>query len=96
MLTKQKRFKSPKIMNFARGRDCQIRIPNVCNHNPETSVMAHIGGGGMGTKNSDLFVAISCSECHKTVDSSKNHISHHYEGMQRTQQMLLDAGLVNI
>lgn len=25
----------------ARGRDCQVRLPGICNFNPETTVLAH-------------------------------------------------------
>ncbi|MBU5563095.1 DUF1364 domain-containing protein, partial [Escherichia sp. S69_ASV_4] len=41
------------LRKAARGRECQVRIPGVCNGNPETSVLAHIrltGLCGTGTK----------------------------------------------
>ena len=34
---------SKKIRNSARGQDCALRIPGVCNFNPETTVLAHVG-----------------------------------------------------
>ena len=30
------------LRKAARSRECQVRIPGVCNGNPETSVLAHI------------------------------------------------------
>ncbi|HFR8650170.1 TPA: nuclease domain-containing protein [Escherichia coli] len=30
------------LRKAARGRECQVRIPGVCNGNPDTSVLAHI------------------------------------------------------
>ncbi len=30
------------LRKAARGRECQVRIPGVCNGNPETTVLAHI------------------------------------------------------
>ncbi|MRT05032.1 DUF1364 family protein [Ewingella americana] len=30
-----------KLAKAARGHDCQIRIPSVCNYNSETTVLAH-------------------------------------------------------
>lgn len=30
------------LRKAARGRECQVRIPGVCNGNSETSVLAHI------------------------------------------------------
>ncbi len=29
------------LRKAAKGQMCQIRIPGYCNHNPETSVLAH-------------------------------------------------------
>ncbi|ECK2143415.1 DUF1364 domain-containing protein, partial [Salmonella enterica subsp. enterica serovar Enteritidis] len=29
------------LRKAARGRECQVRIPGYCNHNPETTVLAH-------------------------------------------------------
>ncbi|HBA8604909.1 nuclease domain-containing protein, partial [Escherichia coli] len=40
------------LRKAARSRECQVRIPGVCNGNPETSVLAHIrltGLCGTGT-----------------------------------------------
>ena len=61
------------ITKFAKGRNCTIRLPNICNHDPETSVMTHVPSGirfgkGIGYKPSDLLVAIGCSECHAHTD----------------------------
>lgn len=59
----------------ARGRDCQVRLPGVCNHNPETVVLAHFrmaGLSGMGMKSPDFIGAWACSECHKRIDSDKS------------------------
>lgn len=102
MNIKPKRHQSKRIMAFAKGQLCQIRINGICNGNPETSVMCHLGGAGMGTKKSDLFVAIGCSDCHRCVDGDYQGYSPayikfaHYEGVERTQQMLLDAGVIKI
>ncbi|HGN0358339.1 TPA: nuclease domain-containing protein, partial [Proteus mirabilis] len=44
----------------ARGRECQIRIPGVCNGNSETVVLAHYrmsGICGTGIKPNDIFGA---------------------------------------
>lgn len=59
------------LRKAARGIECQVRIPGVCNHNPETSVLAHIrlpGTCGMGIKPPDLLGAIACSACHDEID----------------------------
>lgn len=35
------------LRKAARGRECQVRIPGVCNGNSETSVLAHIRLAGL-------------------------------------------------
>ena len=51
------------LRKAARSRECQVRIPGVCNGNPETSVLAHIrltGLCGTGTKPPELIATIAC------------------------------------
>ena len=99
-----------KLRKSARGRECQIRIPGVCNGNPETVVLCHLPGGGMGRKQPDLFAAFGCSACHDAVDGRvtsriiyettgyqySDLLLYHYEGVQLTQQIWLDEGLIKI
>jgi hypothetical protein len=87
----------------ARGRECQIRIPGVCNGNSETVVLCHLNnkrlfGVGTGQKVPDIFGAWGCSACHDLVDFRiKQHPDmspnvanvYFYEGVFRTQNILL-------
>ena len=61
-----------KITESARGEQCQVRIVGVCNHNPETVVLAHCNasaaGKGIGLKSLDLAGAFACFECHSVYD----------------------------
>ena len=80
---------------WAKGKPCQIRIPGVCNFNPETSVLCHVrlaGVTGVGKKAPDYLAAVGCSSCHDVVDGrvrseySKDKIDKwFYEGVFRTQ-----------
>ena len=90
-----------KITKSARGEDCQVRIPKICNHNPETVVFAHIGGGGMGMKRIDSEGAYCCSACHDAIDMRTDHgyavailKLWHHEGAMRTRKILIDKGLL--
>jgi hypothetical protein len=83
----------------ARGRMCTIRIPGHCNHNPETTVLCHLGGGGMGVKQHDLHAAFGCSDCHDVIDGrQRSRFTRtelklfHLEGVIRTQQILISEG----
>ena len=91
------------ITRSARGEDCQIRIGGYCNHNNETTVFAHKNGSGFGYKSSPLHGAYSCSDCHDICDGrQKSHYSAEmvkvmfYEGIFRTQLILIEKGLIKI
>jgi len=81
------------------GRDCMIRLPGICNHDPDTTVLAHVrlsGVSGMGMKSPDLLGAWACSACHDVVDRRvKTTIDigeirlAHLEGMVRTINQLI-------
>jgi hypothetical protein len=91
-----------KLRKSARGRECQVRIPGVCNGNPETVVLAHLGGGGMGMKRHDIHGAYCCSSCHDAVDGRMNTGLDqrdrldlwHMQGVIRTQEIMLREGLI--
>ena len=65
-----------KITDSARGEQCQVRIPGVCNRDPATVVFAHLNGGGMGMKHPDYEGAYCCSACHDVVDGRVPYITH--------------------
>lgn len=99
-LLKQKRHESRHLRDSARGQPCMVRLPGICNHDPATTVLAHLNGGGMGTKHSDLMGAFACSACHNEIDRrtmlcNADYVKlAHFDGMVRTQQHWLDVGLV--
>ena len=70
MIGKENPVRSKALRDSARGKDCTLRIPGHCNHNPETSVLCHLpfGGRGMGIKASDSHAVIGCSGCHDAID----------------------------
>ena len=81
-----------------------IRLEGICDHNPETTVLAHIrlpGVSGMGLKADDLLGAWACSSCHDAVDRRSNTDLDrdyvrlaHLEGMARTIAQLRKEELV--
>lgn len=92
------------LTKLAKGRECTIRIVGICNHNDETTVLAHyrlIGISGMSLKAADLLGAWACSDCHDAVDRRRyKHLDRdyvqlcHLEGVMRTQAALVSAGRV--
>lgn len=82
----------------AQGETCEIRVPDVCIADPETTVLCHVriaGISGMGYKASDLLGAHGCSACHTWCDThgEEGRIALLY-GMARTQAKLIDRGIV--
>lgn len=94
------------LRDAARGEDCQIRIPGVCNFDPATTVGCHVrvaGISGMGIKAPDLLMAWGCSACHDVVDGRRalppgillpQVEIWFYEGVMRTQAILIARGIV--
>ena len=68
MFPKPKTWKSKKYRDAAKGQDCTMRLPGICNGNPETTVLAHRGGGGVAKKSDDHDAADLCSSCHDAYD----------------------------
>lgn len=91
-----------KLTKEAKGRECQVRLP-CCNHNPETTVLAHYrlaGTCGVGMKPNDLQGAWACSSCHNEIDRRTRIFDNefvrlaHAEGLIRTQNILIKEGKI--
>ncbi len=91
------------LRKLARGRECQVRYPGICNGNPETTVLAHLrmaGLTGMAQKSSDLQACWACSACHDEADRRTTHLTigmarlGFLEGVMRTQSRLIQEGKV--
>lgn len=93
-----------KYRKSARGQDCLVRIEGICNFNPETVVLAHLNGAGMGIKASEIHGAFCCSSCHDELDGRTNFRKleyatkrlMHYEGIKRTQEYWIKNGILKI
>lgn len=96
-----------KITASAIGESCTVRIPNICNHNVDTVVAAHLSGvrfgHGFGHKVSELHIAYCCSACHDALDGrikteySKDELKlFHLEAVIETQIKLIKKGLVSV
>lgn len=93
-----------KLRKEAKGRGCMVRIPEVCNHNSETVVLAHYrlaGVSGIGMKSPDVLGAWACSACHDAIDRrahtdlDRDYVRLlHLEGMARTIAQLNREGLL--
>lgn len=92
------------LRKLARGRPCMVRLPGICNRNPETTVLAHYrlsGMSGIGMKSPDILGAWCCSDCHDAVDRRSNMQLErefvrlaHAEGVARTINQLAEEGYI--
>lgn len=88
----------------AKGEQCMIRVPTVCNYDSQTTVWCHvrmIGISGAGLKVPDLLGAYGCFKCHEAVDGrAKTPYSRSelrlmlLEGAMRTLNKLIKRGQV--
>ncbi len=71
-------IRSRKIINTAKGAPCALRLPGICNNDPETTVWAHLNGfgKGMGMKTHDILGFPACSSCHAAFDTGKNRSAY--------------------
>ena len=90
-----------KIRKSARGEDCSLRL-DVCNHNNETVILAHIGRNrGMGIKCGDNMAVYACSACHDVIDGRLGSLfsgdeieKEKLRALEETQGKLIDKGLL--
>ena len=80
-----------------------VRLPDICNHNSETVILAHYrmaGITGTGLKAPDILGAWACSACHDVIDRrshpelDRDYVKlAHLEGMVRTLYQLSKEGV---
>lgn len=104
---KPKGHKSTPIRRAAKGQECTLQIPGVCNFDPDTVVLCHSNqlsdGKGMGLKAPDTEACFGCSCCHDVLDGRRprpewmdyNMLLGAFEGAkQATQAILRRKGLI--
>lgn len=103
-MKKSSKPKMTKIRMSAKGQRCMVQVPGVCNGNPETTVLAHRNGAGMGCKADDREAAYACSDCHEWLDGGYvrhgadrfERDAYHGQAIFRTQQILIEQGLMEV
>ncbi len=95
-----------KLRKSARGETCAVRIPRICNFNPETTVLAHAPcvDKGTGYKSPDWWGMYACSNCHDVIDhrAKRGDIDaellrkYIMDAIYETQKRMIDKGLIKI
>lgn len=93
------------VRQDARERDCSLKIPGICCHDPARTVGCHLnlfGFGGMGMKPDDLFILDACDCCHAVLDSRNRWAEASLgwddilRGLMVTQYERRKAGLIQL
>ncbi len=96
---------SKRLRKEAKGRECQLQEPGVCNFDWNTTVLAHFRRHtGLALKPPDWRGAWLCSACHDLVDgrSMTRFYSEDYRELlhrrawENTMQILIDEGKIQI
>lgn len=90
------------LRKYAKGKECQIRLPGICNFDPETTVLCHPPtGSGLALKYPDVTGAHGCSSCHDVVDGRVSSeldpgyaLLCFYQGVHRTLLLLDREGIL--
>jgi hypothetical protein len=91
---------SQVIRDSARGESCTLRIPDVCNFDPATTVFCHLPANqrGMGIKTPDIAGCYGCSSCHDVLDGRRHSEWIDWRNVLRamveTQLRLIEKGLL--
>ena len=58
------------LRKLAEGKPCMVRLPGICDHGTDTTVLAHLRAGffGMSIKPPDLCGVWACFHCHNEID----------------------------
>lgn len=95
------------IRRAARGQDCTLQFPAVCNFDPATTVLCHSNyladGKGMGLKAPDTAAAFGCAACHDVLDgrrprpvemTAEKMKTRFYTAVEHTHDVLRSLGLI--
>lgn len=90
---------SQKLRDSARGQECTLRLPGICNFDPATTVLCHLPvmQRGIAIKSPDLASCFGCSSCHDAIDGRvpyKTDARDLLRAMTETQMRWLDMGLL--
>jgi len=95
-------IRSRRLLESARGRPCEMRVPGVCQGGAETTVAAHSNwsehGKAAGQKADDIFHARACAACHRWLDEGPAPDAEKreafYRGLARTWRRLWEEGVI--
>lgn len=97
-------IRSRRLLDSARGKPCELRVPEVCQGGTEATVAAHSNcsedGKAMGRKADDLFHVRACAACHRWLDEGATPVEEKrdlfHRGLKRTWRRLWEEGVIEV
>lgn len=96
-------IRSEALTKSAKGQECTLRLPGVCNHDPSTVVLCHLPGSkrtgskGTGQKGHDTHAVYGCRACHDYIDGRQRRGDilrvGRYDAAPLADAIILDAML---
>ena len=99
-------YRNNKLLAAAKGQQCQLQIPGVCQGGTETTVACHspLCEDRNGTKAPDFSIAFGCMACHDVLDRRKRAGAQYlteddqryyfHRGLLRTLANIFDRGIL--
>lgn len=92
---------SQKLRDSARGQECTLRLPGICNFDPATTVLCHIpvNQRGMSIKSPDIAACFACSSCHDAADGRTPYNISAWDWLRaliETQMIWIAEGLLTV
>lgn len=89
-IAKTKREENQHYRAMARDKECQLRVPFVCNRNPETTVLCHSNWHDKGgaRKASDFWGVWGCYACHTWLDQGNAPSEAKYMAFSRAMDRM--------
>ncbi len=104
-----KPYRNKKLTAAAKGQQCTLQIPGVCQGGTETTVPCHspLGEDRNGTKAPDFAVMDGCMACHSRIDRREKMPDGDYindddqrfyahRGIMRTLANRFERGIIKI
>jgi len=101
---KNKRLRSKKIRDSAKGEDCTLRLSPNCTDEWGAVVLCHVGKlSGTSAKCHDTFAVYGCNYCHDIIDSrvktdiAKGQIAREkLRALEETQSKFIQKNLIQV
>ncbi|GHA15467.1 hypothetical protein GCM10007989_07800 [Devosia pacifica] len=97
-------IRSKALRRAAKGQPCTLNFPGICDHNPETTVLAHVHDESFGKsrKADDTSAVHACYACHSALDLHRHGLADAdlyrmlLRALQRTLRRLVETGVVQV